>query len=61
MHLLHKWGKWEEYNKEFDIYESQKYARYVDGKQIPIRSIEIWHKRSCKECGYTQRKEVTGF
>jgi hypothetical protein len=42
----HDWSKWEEFKKQM----------FYPG--VSKMGIERWQKRTCKQCGYTQEKEV---
>ena len=59
MCLFHKWSKWEEYKWIGVIYPGLIAPKEIRGK--PLGVTQMWQKRSCQKCGYTQRKEVNSY
>jgi hypothetical protein len=58
MCLFHKWGKWEEYSQQMIVYPGIFSSKENRGN--PVEIVEMWQKRTCTKCGYTQRQEVAG-
>jgi hypothetical protein len=51
----HKWGKWEEYKVTGTYVPTNWFAK---GRMEAVQYVEMWQKRVCNKCGYTQRKRV---
>lgn len=48
----HTWGRWEEYEREFRLVTTLR-----TGREEGL-TAEIWQRRSCRLCGFTERKLV---
>lgn len=53
---FHKWTKWKEYEKKYKYYP--RAGDYVVGKIAPIDTVELWQKRECTKCGYSQHEKI---
>ena len=59
MHIFHKWSKWEEYTRTMLVMPGILSPKEQRGKLY--ESVEMWQKRECLICGYTQRESVIKF
>jgi len=51
MCLIHKWEKWEQYDKETP-------ARTISSRWMVSACTDHMQKRRCKKCGKEQRQKV---